>query len=165
MTSIQMTPAGISRTGRVNIYDNRGDESIGELKSYTVGFDFDLTDKWTLSFDYQQGESTVETGILNVPRIDKFFLAMDAVRHPTTNQIVCQISVVNPSPAQLADFMDGPPPILLPSPLDPFGVRADSPIGPLNPRSASRSIRLGSVKRTRRPRTGSWIPRRSSSAF
>ena len=99
MASIQITPAGIiDGPGRINIYDNRGDESIGELESYTVGFDFDITDNWTLNFDYQQGESTVETGILNVPRIDKFFLAVDAVRHPTTQQIVCQIAVVNPTP-------------------------------------------------------------------
>jgi hypothetical protein len=135
LQSIQMTPAGIiDGPGRINIYDNRGDESIGELESYTLGFDYDLTDNWTLSFDYQQGESTVETGILNVPRIDKFFLAMDAIRHPTTNEIVCNIAVRNPTDAELYDFMHPPgqPPVLLPSPLTPFGVEADSPIGPLN---------------------------------
>jgi iron complex outermembrane receptor protein len=135
MTSIQITPAGIiDGPGRINIYDNRGDESIGELESYTVGFDFDVNDNWTIGFDYQQGESTVETGILNVPRIDKFFLAVDAVRHPTTQQIVCQIAVVNPTPQQLYDAVHpGGVPILLPSPLDPYGVETDSPIGPLNP--------------------------------
>ena len=102
LPSIQITPAGIiDGPGRVNIYDNRGDESIGELESYTLGFDFDFTENWTLSFDYQQGESTVETGILNVPRIDKFFLAMDAVVHPTTGQIACNIAVRNPTPAEL----------------------------------------------------------------
>jgi outer membrane receptor protein involved in Fe transport len=135
MGTIQITPAGIiDGPGRINIYDNRGDESIGELESYTVGFDFDINDNWTLGFDYQSGESTVETGILNVPRIDKFFLAVDAVRHPTTQQIVCQIAVVNPTPQQLYDFVHpGGVPTLLPSPLDPYGVEADSPIGPLNP--------------------------------
>jgi outer membrane receptor protein involved in Fe transport len=135
MNTIQITPAGIiDGPGRINIYDNRGDESIGELESYTFGFDFDINDNWTLGFDYQQGESTVETGILNVPRIDKFFLAVDAVRHPTTQQIVCQIAVVNPTPQQLYDAVHpNGVPILLPSPLDPFGVEADSPIGPLNP--------------------------------
>ena len=56
LPSIQITPAGIiDGPGRINIYDNRGDESIGELESYTVGFDFDLNENWTLSFDYQQG--------------------------------------------------------------------------------------------------------------
>jgi len=135
LNQILMTPTGIiDGPGRINIYDNRGDESIGELRSYTLGFDWDLNENWTLGFDYQQGESTVETGILNVPRIDKFFLAMDAVRHPTTQEIVCQIAVVNPTPQQLYDAVHpGGVPILLPSPLDPFGVETDSPIGPLNP--------------------------------
>ena len=136
LSSIQFTPAGIiDGPGRINIYDNRGDESIGELESYTLGFDWDLNENWTLSFDYQQGESTVETGILNVPRIDKFFLAMDAVVDPATSQIRCRIAVRNPSPAELYNFMHPPgqPPVLLPSPLTPYGVEADSPIGPLNP--------------------------------
>ena len=131
LPSIQITPAGIiDGPGLVNIYDNRGDESIGELESYTLGFDFDINDKWTLSFDYQQAESTVETGILNVPRIDKFFLAVDAVVNPSTGQIACNIAVRNPTPAELAQSVDG---VLLPSPLDPYGVPVDSPIGPLNP--------------------------------
>jgi iron complex outermembrane recepter protein len=131
MPSFQMTATGIvDGPGLINIYDNRGDRSIGELESHTVGLDFDINDNWNLSFDYQQGKSTVETGIQNVPRIDKFFLAMDAVRHPTTGEIVCNIAVRNPSAAELAAFMQGK---LVPSPLDPLGVPADSPIGPLNP--------------------------------
>ena len=131
LASIQMTATGIiDRPGGINIYDNRGDRSIGELESNTVGLDFAVNDNWSVSFDYQRGESTVETGIQNVPRIDKFFLAMDAVRHPTTGQIVCNIAVRNPSAAELAQFMEGK---LLPSPISPDGVPADSPIGPLNP--------------------------------
>jgi iron complex outermembrane recepter protein len=131
MTSFQMTSTGaIDGPGLINIYDDRGDVSIGELESATISFDFELTDNWAMSFDYQSGKSTVTTGIQNVPRIDKFFLAMDAVRHPTTGQIVCNVAVRNPSPAELAEFMVGK---LLPSPIDPLGVPADSPVGPLNP--------------------------------
>ena len=131
LPSIQMTSAGIiDLPGRINIYDNRGDRSVGELESHTLSFDLDVTEKWSLGFDYQRAESTVATGILNVPRIDKFFLAMDAARHPTTGEIVCNIAVRNPTPADLATFMQG---VLLPSPLDPLGVPGISPIGPLNP--------------------------------
>jgi outer membrane receptor protein involved in Fe transport len=131
MTSFQMTSAGIiDGPGLVNIYDNRGDRSVGELESHTIGFDFDINGNWQLSADYQSGESTVSTGILNVPRIDKFFLAMDAVVDPGTGEIVCNIALRNPSAAELAQFMEGR---LLPSPIDPLGVPADSPIGPLNP--------------------------------
>jgi outer membrane receptor protein involved in Fe transport len=131
MTSFQMTSTGIvDGPGLVNIYDDRSDVSVGELESSSVGFDWDITERWSLSADYQHGKSTVTTGIENVPRIDKFFLAMDAVRDPVTNNIVCNVALRNPSPAELAAFMVGK---LLPSPLDPNGVPADSPIGPLNP--------------------------------
>jgi outer membrane receptor protein involved in Fe transport len=131
MASIQMTSTGaIDGPGLINIYDDRGDRSIGELESHTIGFDFDINGNWDMSFDYQTGKSTVTTGIVNVPRIDKFFMAMDAVRDPTTGQIVCNIAVRNPSPAELSQFMVGK---LLPSPIDPLGVPADSPIGPLDP--------------------------------
>jgi iron complex outermembrane receptor protein len=131
LESIQITQTGIiDGPGRINIYDKRGDRSVGELESHTLGFDFELNDKWAIGLDVQHAKSTVQTGILNVPRIDKFFLAMDAVRHPDTDEIVCNISVRNPSPAELAAFMEGK---LLPSPLDPLGVPADSPIGPLDP--------------------------------
>lgn len=128
---IRMTATGmIDGPGLVNIYDNRGDVSIQQSEQYRTGFDFDVNGNWHLSGAYQYGKSSVSTGILNVPRIDKFFMAMDSVRHPVTGEIVCNISVRNPSPAELAAFMDGK---RLPSPLDPLGIEGDSPIGPLNP--------------------------------
>jgi outer membrane receptor protein involved in Fe transport len=131
MTSFQMTGTGnVDGSGLINIYDDRSDISIGELESHTIGIDFEINDNWTLSADFQRGESKVTTGIENVPRIDKFFLAMDAVRDPGTGQIVCNIALRNPSAADLALFMQGK---LLPSPIDPLGVPADSPIGPLDP--------------------------------
>lgn len=131
LDSIQMTSTGIvDGPGLINIYDDRGDLSIGHLQSHTVGLDFDFTDRWNLSAYYQKGKSRVTTGILNVPRIDKFFLAMDAIVHPDTGEIVCNIAYRNPSPEELAAFMEGK---LLPSPLTPEGVPADSPIGPLDP--------------------------------
>src|SRR5262245_59878905 len=104
MTSFQMTSTGtIDGPGLINIYDDRGDLSTGELESHTVAFDWDMTEKWHLGFDYQHGVSTVTTGSENVPRIDKFFLAMDAVRAPN-GQIVCNIALRNPSPAELQQF-------------------------------------------------------------
>ena len=131
MTSFQMTSTGaIDGPGLINIYDDRGDLSKGELESHTIGLDWDINGNWNMNFDYQTGKSTVTTGIQNVPRIDKFFLAMDAVRDPATGAIVCQVALRNPSPAELATFMQGR---LLPSPIDPLGVPGDSPIGPLNP--------------------------------
>jgi outer membrane receptor protein involved in Fe transport len=77
---IQMSVAGIiGGPGLINIYDNRGDYSKQKQTQYTLGFDFDIDDNWNLTGSYQTSASTVTTGILNIPRIDKFFLAMDAV--------------------------------------------------------------------------------------
>lgn len=131
MDMFRMSTGGqISGPGLVNIYDNRVDRTIQQSEMYRAGFDFDITDNWHLRGDYQYGESTVHSGILNVPRIDKFFMAMDSVRDPASGEIVCNIALRNPSPAELSGFMEGR---LLPSPIDPLGVPADSPIGPLNP--------------------------------
>jgi outer membrane receptor protein involved in Fe transport len=124
------TTGMIEGPGLVNIYNNRVDRSIQQSEMYRAGFDFDIDDNWNLSGNYQYGESTVSTGILNVPRIDKFFMAQDAVRDPATGNIVCNITLRNPSAEELAAFMVGKK---LPSPIDPLGVDADSPIGPLNP--------------------------------
>lgn len=131
MNMVRMSTGGmISGPGLINIYDNRVDRTIQQSEMYRVGFDWDIDDNWNLSGDWQYGESTVHSGILNVPRIDKFFMAMDSVRHPVTGEIVCNISLRNPSAAELKAFMEGK---RLPSPIDPLGVTADSPIGPLNP--------------------------------
>jgi outer membrane receptor protein involved in Fe transport len=125
------TTGVIDGPGLINIYDNRVDRSVQQQQMYTVGFDFNITDNWNLNGSYQYGKSNVSTGLLNVPRIDKFFMAMDAVRDPATGQIVCNIALRNPQPAELAAFMVGKK---LPSPIDPLGVDGDSPIGPLNPK-------------------------------
>lgn len=132
LNMIKLSTTGmIDGPGLINIYDNRGDRSIQQQQMYTVGFDFNIDDNWNLNGAYQYGESEIATGIINVPRTDKFFMAMDAVRDPATGQIVCNIALRNPSAAELADFMKGK---LISSPLDPFGVPADSPIGPMNPK-------------------------------
>lgn len=131
LETIQISSTGIiNGPGLVNIYDDRSDVSRGHLLSHTLSLAWDFADNWNLKASYQRGKSRVTTGIWNVPRIDKFFLAMDAIVHPDTGEIVCYISYRNPSPEELAEFMEGK---LLPSPLTPEGVPAESPIGPLDP--------------------------------
>jgi outer membrane receptor protein involved in Fe transport len=116
--------------GLINIYDNRGDRAIQSQQMYTAGFDFDIDDNWHLNGAYQRGATRIDTGMLNIPRTDKLFLAMDAVRDPSTGQIVCNIALRNPQPAELAAYMEGR---LVGSPTDVNGVYVDSPVGPLNP--------------------------------
>jgi outer membrane receptor protein involved in Fe transport len=120
----------IDGPGLINIYDNRGDISIQAQQMYTAAFDFAVDDNWKLNGSYQYGRTRIDTGVINIPRTDKLFLAMDAVRDPATGKIVCEIALRNPQPAELAAFMDGK---LVGSPKDVNGVHADSPIGPMNP--------------------------------
>ncbi len=126
--------------GRLNAYDDRGNRDISQMESVTVGFDWDIDGNWQMTGNYQVGNSKVQTGSLNMPRIDKYYLSIDAVRN-NAGQIVCNISNVNPTNAQLADFMAGK---RLPSPLTPLGVTASSPIGPLDPSSCRPHNILGS---------------------
>lgn len=128
---INMIPVGvIEGPGLTNIYDERGDRSVQQLQSYTAGFEWDIDSNWNLMGSFQSGETKISTGILNVPRLDKYFMAADAVRHPETNEIVCNISLVNPTPEQLAAVVAG---VKFPSPIDPLGIDVDSPLGPLDP--------------------------------
>lgn len=127
--SIRVAKRGQIRVpGMLNAYDDRGNRDISQMQSVTLGFDWDLDDNWRLTGNYQVGKSKVQTSGLNFPRIDEFFLAVDAVRN-ASGQIVCKVSTVNPTAEQLKAFMAGK---LLPSPLTPLGVPADSPVGPLD---------------------------------
>jgi iron complex outermembrane recepter protein len=114
--------------GRLNAYDDRTNRDISQMQSLTLGFDWDLSDTWTMTGNYQVGDSKVQTGTWHMPRIDKFYQTIDAVRDSSGN-IVCNITKVNPSEAQLAAAAAG---VTFPSPLNPRGVTANSPIGPLN---------------------------------
>ena len=134
MTAANITSFTMSKTGMVtgpgmkNVYENRGDRSVGQLESNTVGFDYQLENTWHFSGHYQKGQSSVAGAILNIPRIDRFFLSMDAVPGPN-GQPMCNVTKVNPTAQQLKDFMVGK---RLPSPLTIEGVTADSPIGPVD---------------------------------
>ncbi|MES2605375.1 MAG: TonB-dependent receptor plug domain-containing protein, partial [Pseudomonadota bacterium] len=120
--------------GRLNAYDERGNRNISQMGSVTVGFDWDMNDNWRMSTNLQRGQSKVATGSINQPRIDEFYLSVDAVTD-TSGKIVCKISTVNPTAAQLQAFMTERESrgVLLVSPLTPLGVKAPSPIGPTDP--------------------------------
>ncbi|MES2626024.1 MAG: TonB-dependent receptor [Pseudomonadota bacterium] len=128
-TSISVAKRGqIRGPGLLNAYDDRGNRDISQMQSVTLGFDWDVDANWHLTGNYQVGESKVQTGSINIPRIDKFYLSVDAVTN-SAGQIVCNVSTVNPTAEQLKAFMAGK---VLPSPLTPLGVTADSPVGPLD---------------------------------
>jgi iron complex outermembrane recepter protein len=75
--------------------------------SWSTGFDADFSNGWHLRASWQSGRSDKRTGIYDEIRIDRAFLSMDAVRHPQTGAIVCNVQLYNPTPAQLAASVAG----------------------------------------------------------
>lgn len=71
--------------------------------SWSTGFEVVLPNEWELRASWESGESHKRTGVYNNFRPDRMALAMDAVRHPVTGAIVCNVQVFNPTLQQLAD--------------------------------------------------------------
>ncbi|HEY0962527.1 MAG TPA: TonB-dependent receptor [Pseudomonadales bacterium] len=82
---------------------NRTDSKVMEMTSFATGFDWDVGFRdWHLRGVWQEGKSKREAEFGQLWRVDRTFLAMDAVRDPNTGAIVCRVQTVNPTPAQLA---------------------------------------------------------------
>ncbi|MES2604543.1 MAG: TonB-dependent receptor plug domain-containing protein [Pseudomonadota bacterium] len=70
--------------------------------SWSAGVDVVLPNDWDLRLSWQQGEAHKKTGTEKLYRFDRVTLALDAVRHPQTGAIVCNVQLYNPTLAQLA---------------------------------------------------------------
>jgi iron complex outermembrane receptor protein len=89
-------------------YDsNESQHSRFAMWTGNAGFEFDINDNFRLTGHYQSGETDRDILIYNEVRIDRLFLALDAVRNPTTGAIQCNVQVVNPTDAQLAAAVAG----------------------------------------------------------
>ena len=92
----------------VTDYDsNESQHSRFSMWTANAGFEFDINGNFRLTGHYQTGETERDIIIYNEVRIDRLFLALDAVRHPTTGAIVCNVQVTNPTDAQLAAAVAG----------------------------------------------------------
>ncbi|MDR2212458.1 MAG: TonB-dependent receptor [Pseudomonadales bacterium] len=79
------------------------DRNIFNSKTWTAGFDWELPNAWNLSGSYSTGKTERRSSVENMLRVDRMFLAMDAVRHPVTGNIVCRVQVFNPTVEQLRE--------------------------------------------------------------
>jgi outer membrane receptor protein involved in Fe transport len=82
-----------------------------------------LTDNWRVEARIQRGATDKYTAVLNELRVDREFLALDAVsvdangnvlgdqpgEDPSLGTIMCNVQRYNPTPAQLQDAVDGYP--------------------------------------------------------
>jgi outer membrane receptor protein involved in Fe transport len=76
--------------------------------NWKLGLDYTIPGlEWNLQASYQQGESTRNSQMDNMLRLDRLFLAADAVVDPSTGKIVCNVQLYNPTPQQLQDAVKG----------------------------------------------------------
>ena len=75
---------------------------VFKTESYSVGFNYALSNDWDLSGSYQSGESRKGGGEYHSLRVDLEALSRDAVIDPATGDIVCNVQLYNPTPQQLA---------------------------------------------------------------
>jgi iron complex outermembrane recepter protein len=101
LTSIRVEKLG-SFVGVPEIGFDQRDHNVLSTKSWSVGFNATLPNGWDLSGNWQTGESEKRSHIYDLTRVDRMYLSLDAVRHPVTGAIVCNVQLYNPTPAQLA---------------------------------------------------------------
>ncbi len=96
-----------SPMGVADIDTNESFHNRYKMWSANVGFDWDITENWRLKGTYQSGETDRTSIIYNEIRLDRLFMAIDAVRDPATGAIVCNVKTKNPTAAQLAAVTAG----------------------------------------------------------
>lgn len=85
----------------LNVVDTPLGESVQDTKnktfSITFGMDHEFTEGWlegwNLQTYYQYGENVQDFITLNGVRVDRLPIAMDAVRHPETGEIICRVNL------------------------------------------------------------------------
>jgi iron complex outermembrane recepter protein len=122
--------------GTPDLGQGYGFEKRFTTTSVSAGFDWDLPFRdWTIHGVVQSGETKRFNTFEGKWRMDRAFLAMDAVRDPATGNIVCRVQLTNPTEAQLAAspaVRDRISPLSAPGavrPGDPGAIPLRSPIG------------------------------------
>jgi outer membrane receptor protein involved in Fe transport len=94
----------LSRDGSLpgvrDLGSDRFEPNIFNTRTYTVGFDYDFGNSWTLGGSYSTGETDRLSHSYNHDRVDRTFLAMDAVVDPATGNIVCRVNLPQYSPTE-----------------------------------------------------------------
>jgi outer membrane receptor protein involved in Fe transport len=68
--------------------------NTNRITSFTVGFDQDLWGDWNLRGSYQTGKSRKKNMNNGWERLDRFYMAMDAVTDPETGNPICRVQLV-----------------------------------------------------------------------
>lgn len=76
--------------------------------NWRIGVDYTIPGvEWDFQASWQRGESKRNSQIYDMLRYDRYFLAADAVTHPETGEIVCNVQVHDPGVMELAASVEG----------------------------------------------------------
>ncbi|HHX81800.1 MAG TPA: TonB-dependent receptor plug domain-containing protein, partial [Pseudomonadaceae bacterium] len=76
--------------------------TVFTTESWQVGLDYGFANGWNLRASWQSGESRKRAGEYGGVRIDREALSRDAVLDPVSGQIMCNVTLRNPSLEELA---------------------------------------------------------------
>ena len=83
----------------LDIADNAYVENDTKVRSGTLGFKSTVPSgffkDWSVDGYYQFGETDLDARQIGGIRIDRIFMALDAVKNPTTGQIECNVTLVS----------------------------------------------------------------------
>jgi len=89
--------------GLDNWADDQTEHNSHTMFTWSIGGEMDLGSNWQAKLHWQQGKSHKFTLVRNDLRVDRMFLALDAVTGPNGTPICrVQLPQFNPTPAQLA---------------------------------------------------------------
>lgn len=110
----QMADAGITsfKLGRIHSENYIKADNEKQLLRGVVGFNGQFNDDWSYRGYYTHGENKIEIGNLNTLIYRNYYAAIDAVRDPVTNQIVCHSNLTGGDPGCV--------------PFNPFGAGSPS---------------------------------------
>ena len=104
-----------------NWNDHETPRNAHTMFTWSGGVEADLTDDWHATARWQSGRSHKFTAVFDELRVDRMFLALDAVRDPVSGKTICNVQLYNPTNAQLAAAVAGK--------INKFGTPLQSPVG------------------------------------
>lgn len=83
----------------LDIADNAFAEDDTRVRAGTLGFKSKIANgwfkDWSVDGNYQFGETSLDARQIGGIRIDRIFMALDAVKNPTTGQVECNVTLVS----------------------------------------------------------------------
>ncbi|HWK54819.1 MAG TPA: TonB-dependent receptor [Hyphomicrobiales bacterium] len=107
LESIQVRKQG-SLTPWHDIGSDERSRDVFTTWNWNAGIDYRIPGvEWDLQANWQTGKSKRNSQMDNMLRLDRLFLASDAVVDPASGNIVCRVKLFNPTPEQLQAAVAG----------------------------------------------------------